>query len=65
MQQQQQHQSQQQGGVGMSDVIVPLLLLYASQRYGRGKTAKSNAKSMRRGSRRFRGTRKTSDMYED
>ena len=36
---------QQQGGVGLSEIVVPLVLLYASQKYAQGKTAKKNAKS--------------------
>jgi hypothetical protein len=49
----QQHQ-QQHGGVGMSEVIVPLILLYASQRYGTGSTAKNNSKHLRRSMRNVR-----------
>ena len=60
LQQQQQHQQQQQqqGGVGLNEVIAPLLLLYANQRYAQGKTAKSNVKSMRRSMRKSRKVRR-------
>ena len=50
-------QQNQQGGVGLNEIIVPLILLYATQRYSQGRTFKSkqkfSRKSMRR-SRRFR-----------
>ena len=50
-------QQKQQGGVGLNEIIVPLILLYATQRYSQGKTFKSRGKPMRkslRRSRRFR-----------
>jgi hypothetical protein len=31
---------QQQGGVGLNEIVVPLVLLYASQKYAEGKTVK-------------------------
>ena len=31
---------QQQGGVGLNEIVVPLVLLYASQKYSQGKTVK-------------------------
>uniref|UniRef100_A0A6C0HH45 Uncharacterized protein n=1 Tax=viral metagenome TaxID=1070528 RepID=A0A6C0HH45_9ZZZZ len=52
---QQQQQQQQQGGVGLNEIVVPLILLYASQRYAQGKTAKKNAKSF---SKTFRKSRR-------
>jgi hypothetical protein len=45
-------QQQQQGGVGLNEIVVPLILLYASQRYAQGKTMKKNTSSVRK-SRRF------------
>lgn len=36
-----QQQQQQQGGVGLNEVLAPVILLYASQVYGKGKTAKN------------------------
>jgi hypothetical protein len=39
-------QKQQQGGVGLNEIVVPLVLLYASQKYAQGKTAKKNAKPL-------------------
>jgi hypothetical protein len=57
-QQQHQQQQQQQGGVGLNEVIAPLLLMYANQRYAQGKTAKSNVKSMRRSMRKSRKVRR-------
>lgn len=45
-------QQQQQGGVGLNEIVVPLILLYASQRYALGKTMKKNTPSVRK-SRRF------------
>jgi hypothetical protein len=53
LQQQQQHQ-QQQGGVGLNEIVVPLLLLYASQKYAQGKTTQKNAKSLSRSVRKSR-----------
>jgi hypothetical protein len=50
-------QQQQQGGVGLSEIVVPLVLLYASQKYAQGKTAKKNAKSL---SKSMRSSRKFS-----
>jgi hypothetical protein len=44
-------QQQQQGGVGLSEIVVPLVLLYASQRYARGKTVKKSFNSMRKSRR--------------
>jgi hypothetical protein len=50
-------QQQQQGGVGLSEIVVPLVLLYASQKYAQGKTAKKNAKAL---SKSLRTSRKFS-----
>jgi hypothetical protein len=50
-------QQNQQGGVGLNEIIVPLILLYATQRYSQGKTFKAKGKPLRkslRRSRRFR-----------
>jgi len=52
-----QKQQQQQGGVGLNEIVVPLVLLYASQKYAQGKTAKKNAKSF---SKSLRNSRKFS-----
>jgi hypothetical protein len=41
-------QQQQQGGVGLNEIVVPLILLYASQGYGQGKTAKKSMTSVRK-----------------
>ena len=41
-------QQQQQGGVGLNEIVVPLILLYASQKYSKGKTAKKSVKSVRK-----------------
>jgi hypothetical protein len=45
-------QHQQQGGVGVNEIIVPLLLLYASHKYSNSKTSKQKVKSMRKSMRR-------------
>jgi hypothetical protein len=39
-------QQQQQGGVGLNEIVVPLILLYASQRYTKGNASKKNIKSI-------------------
>jgi hypothetical protein len=52
--QQQQQQQQQQGGVGLNEIVVPLLLLYASQKYAQGKNTKKNAKSFSKSVRKSR-----------
>jgi hypothetical protein len=57
-QQQQQQQQGQQGGVGLTEVLAPLILLYTSQKYGKGKTAKPHRKSMRRTMRKSRKLRR-------
>jgi hypothetical protein len=41
-------QQQQQGGVGLNEIVVPLILFYASQRYVPGKTAKKSIRSVRK-----------------
>ena len=51
-------QQKQQGGVGLNEIIVPLILLYATQRYSQGRTFKSKSKSMRRSMRRSRRFRR-------
>jgi hypothetical protein len=51
-------QQKQQGGVGMNEIIVPLILLYASQKYSQGKTARNAARPMRRTMRRSRRFRR-------
>jgi len=52
-----QKQQQQQGGVGLNEIVVPLVLLYASQKYAQSKTAKKNVKSF---SKSLRNSRKFS-----
>jgi len=49
--QQQQHQ---QGGVGLNEIVVPLLLLYASQKYAQGKNTKKNTKPFSKSVRKSR-----------
>jgi hypothetical protein len=51
-------QQKQQGGVGINEIIVPLILLYASQKYSQGKTARNAARPMRRTMRRSRRFRR-------
>jgi len=51
-------QQKQQGGVGLNEIIVPLILLYATQRYSQGRTFKSKSKSMSRSMRRSRRFRR-------
>jgi hypothetical protein len=51
-------QQKQQGGVGLNEIIVPLILLYATQRYSQGKTFKSKGRTMRRTMRRSRRFRR-------
>lgn len=51
-------QQKQQGGVGLNEIIVPLILLYASQKYSQGKTARNSARPMRRTMRRSRRFRR-------
>ena len=43
---------QQQGGVGLNEIVVPLILLYASQKYAEGKTTKKNMKNVRKSLRK-------------
>uniref|UniRef100_A0A6C0K2N1 Uncharacterized protein n=1 Tax=viral metagenome TaxID=1070528 RepID=A0A6C0K2N1_9ZZZZ len=43
----------QQGGVGLSEIVVPLVLIYASQKYSQGKTVKNKSKSMRKSMRKY------------
>jgi hypothetical protein len=51
-------QQKQQGGVGLNEIIVPLILLYATQRYSQGKTFKSKGKPLRKSIRRSRQFRR-------
>ena len=51
-------QQKQQGGVGLNEIIVPLILLYASQKYSQGKTARNSPRPMRRTMRRSRRFRR-------
>jgi len=52
--QKQQQQQQQQGGVGLNEIMVPLILLYASQKYAQGKNTKKNVKSFSKSFRKSR-----------